>query len=82
MVPGPSDLFNDVCERVLDRYVVNVRLHLAVEVLVVVAVLLHHHGRAQHEVGEPVRGHRAVHVQLVLVLLSFVRVFSQRRRSI
>ena len=64
----PLYLLDDVADVSLEGNVVFVGLELPVEVLVVVGVLLEHHRVARQEVGEAVRRHRAIHVDLVLVL--------------
>lgn len=65
---GPADLLQEVREVPLDGNVVGVGLQAAVEELVVVGVLLENQAAAQHQVGEAIRCHCAIHVHLVLVL--------------
>lgn len=65
---GPADLLQQVREVPLDGNVVGAGLQVAVEELVVVGVLLQDQAAAQHQVGEAIRCHGAVHVHLVLVL--------------
>ena len=68
MLRYPLQPLPEVADVFLDRDVVYPRLEPVIEVLIVVRVLLEDERPTSEEVREAVRCHRAVNVQLVLVL--------------
>ena len=68
MVLRPLYLLEEVTEVTFEGHVMLVGLEILVEVFVVVGVLFQHECVATQQVGEAIRSHRAVNVDLVLVL--------------
>ena len=62
VIPGPTDLFQQITEILLERDEMRTRLELAVEVFNVVGLLLKHEGSSSQEEGESVGGYGSVYI--------------------